>query len=228
MAFFFDMDNPAVGEDFEDDDDSGNDNNSQDEGENEEDESEETDEGRFTVELHNDLPDVELNWVLVYDAARELEVWEIQYERMATGGATIYHAYDGDILVALVEGTEEAIVSKIEIRRNQQSVYTVVNEMDKSSPGSSKGVAFDVELHNGLPDVALDLVLVYDAANEKGIWDVFDKVTPGESTIYHAYEGDRLWAMIERTDEAVSEIEIRRDQSLYTISEMEYLLSPEL
>ena len=125
--------------------------------------------------------------------------------------------------MAAVEGTEEA-VSKIEIRRDQ-SVYQV-NEMD-FSPGS-KGGAFDVELHNGLPDVALDLVLVYDAVNQKGVWDVFDKVTPGESTIYHAYEGDRLWAMIEMTDEAVSEIEIRRNQSLYTISEIEYVLSSEL
>jgi len=208
MVFFFDMDNPAVREDFEDDDDGVN--NSQ-------------DEGGFTVELHNDLPDMKLNWVLVYDAAEKKKVREIQSGQMAPGGASIYHAHDGDILVALVEGTEET-VSKIEIRRDQ-SVYKA-NEMGFSP--KSKGVAFDVELHNGLPDIALDLALVYDAAREKGVWDVFDKVTPGESTRYYAYEGDRLWAMIESTDEAVSEIEIRRNQSLYTISEIEYLLSPEL
>mmetsp|Transcript_23237 Transcript_23237/g.35415 ORF Transcript_23237/g.35415 Transcript_23237/m.35415 type:complete len:181 (+) Transcript_23237:1-543(+) len=175
------------------------------------------------VELHNDLPDMKLNWVLVYDAAEKQKVREIQSGQMAPGGASIYHAHDGDILVALVEGTEET-VSKIEIRRDQ-SVYKA-NEMGFSP--KSKGVAFDVELHNGLPDIALDLALVYDAAREKGVWDVFDKVTPGESTRYYAYEGDRLWAMIESTDEAVSEIEIRRNQSLYTISEIEYLLSPEL
>jgi len=212
MAFFYDMDNPAVRDDFA----SGS---SEDEeyGYN----SDDKDGIEFTVELHNGLSDMVLDFVRVYDAALEEEVWEKIFEKVAPDEVRIYHSYGGDWLMALVEGTTKA-VSEIEIKRDL-SVYTV------SEMKSLDQDMFQVELHNGLPGMALDLVLVYDAEQQKGVWEiVFDRVTPGETTIYEAYEGDRIWAMIEGTDEAVSEIEIKPDQSVYIVSEIVYLLSSEL
>ena len=88
---------------------------------------------------------------------------------------------------------------------------------------------FKIKFHNGLSDVDLDLVLVYDAAHGKDVWErLLDDVIPNETTIYHAYEGDLLWALVAGTDEVVSEIEIRRDRSLYNVSEMTTILSSEL
>mmetsp|Transcript_27812 Transcript_27812/g.59107 ORF Transcript_27812/g.59107 Transcript_27812/m.59107 type:complete len:135 (-) Transcript_27812:196-600(-) len=89
--------------------------------------------------------------------------------------------------------------------------------------------AFKVEFHNGLPDVELDFVLVHDGAHESEVWEIMsERVKPGETTNYRAYEGDRIWSLIAGTDEAVSDIEIRRDQSLYEVSEIEPLMSSEL
>jgi len=101
MAFFFDMDNPAVDEDFEDDNE---------------------DEDEFEVELHNGLPDIELDIVQVLDIAKE-EVWEIKFDNVTFNETATYYAHEGDRLRALRAGTVE-VVFDIDIKRDQP-LYTI-------------------------------------------------------------------------------------------------------
>ena len=78
MAFFFDMDNPAVREDFDDDS---------------EDNSEDMDDDdTFKVELYNEFPGVELDVLLVYDVVQEKEVRIRVFDKMRPYERTIYHS----------------------------------------------------------------------------------------------------------------------------------------
>jgi len=52
-------------------------------------------------------------------------------------------------------------------------------------------------------------------------------MNPNEMTTYVGYEGDLLQAFIAGTETVVSDIEIKRDQLMYKISQME-LASSEL
>jgi len=189
MAFFFDMDNPALR------DDSGK--------------------KSLEVDLQSMIHDVELEIVLVHDALREKDVSRVLFDKVTPKVIFTYEAYVGDRLRALVAGTKE-VVSEIEIRP-YKSFYKIFHEPEDPNK-------FRVELHNALPDVELDIVLVYDAAEEKEVWEVLlDDVVFDETIFYHASTGDVLRALIAGTDTAVSDIEIRRDQSLYAISQMESL-----
>mmetsp|Transcript_45981 Transcript_45981/g.96532 ORF Transcript_45981/g.96532 Transcript_45981/m.96532 type:complete len:138 (+) Transcript_45981:620-1033(+) len=77
---------------------------------------------------------------------------------------------------------------------------------------------FKVELYNESPSVYLDVVLVYDASQNKEVQiTAFDKMMPNERAIYHAYDGDRLLIFYADTDKVVSEIEIKHEQSLCTV-----------
>ena len=50
---------------------------------------------------------------------------------------------------------------------------------------------------------------------------IFNKVLPDERAIYFAYEGDLLRAFVAGTETVVSDIEIKCDQYMYTISQIE-------
>jgi len=200
MAFFFDMDNPVLRERY--------------------DANEEND---FKVELHNGLPNVELDIVLIHHAFEDQARRRV-LDKMKPNETSIYHAFEGDVLRALVAGTDE-VVSDIEIDRDQY-LYTISQNNLMRSAFESAGEndsedeeGFEVELYNGLPDVELDIVRIYDVFEEQ-VWKrMFDEVLPNETTIYDAFEGDVLRALVAGTDEVVSDIEIFRDQHLYTISQ---------
>ena len=161
------------------------------------------------------IHDVELEIVLVHDALREKNASRVLFDKIAPDITVTYEAYVCDRLQALVAGTKE-VVSEIEIRP-YKSLYKIFHEPEDPNK-------FRVGLHNELPDVELDIVLVYNAAEEKEVWEVLlDGVVFDETIYYHAYTGDVLWALIAKTDTAVSDIEIRLDQSLNAISQMESL-----
>mmetsp|Transcript_12697 Transcript_12697/g.23002 ORF Transcript_12697/g.23002 Transcript_12697/m.23002 type:complete len:137 (-) Transcript_12697:336-746(-) len=114
MAFFFDMDNPAVDEDYDiydEDDDIYDDPN------------------EFEVEFHNAFPKLELDIVLVYDASSSLkekedkdddkhnkedEQWIRVFDDMVPDERTIYLAFEGDLIRAFVAGTSR-LVGELEI-----------------------------------------------------------------------------------------------------------------
>ncbi|KAL7477849.1 hypothetical protein ACHAW6_003642 [Cyclotella cf. meneghiniana] len=95
MAFFFNMDNPAVYDDLL----------------------------HFEIEFHNETPDVELDVILVFDAQRGENVWEMLFENVLPDEKIVYNASQGDILQVLIAGTEQE-VDWIEIHPDQ-SRYAV-------------------------------------------------------------------------------------------------------
>ena len=115
MAFFFDMDNPAVSDDFSED--------SSGDGSGDEDY---VDENEFEVELHNGLPDIGLDIVLRNVDDDGEETWTRVFDNIRIGETVIYYAYEGDWLRALRAGTDE-IVEDIEIERRQPR-YTISHD----------------------------------------------------------------------------------------------------
>ena len=85
---------------------------------------------------------------------------------------------------------------------------------------------FAVELHNGL-DGMIDIVQVLDirVAGVEVIESKFDDVVANETVTFYAFEGDRLQAFRAGTHEVVSDIEIRPEKIMYTISSVESLRS---
>jgi hypothetical protein len=81
MAFFFNMDNPAVYDDLL----------------------------QFDIEFHNETPDVELDVILVFDAQRGDNVWEMLFENVVPDERIVYNASEGDILQVLIAGTEQEV-----------------------------------------------------------------------------------------------------------------------
>jgi len=187
MAFFFDMDNPALRND--------------------------PGKERLEVQLQSMLHGLELDIVLVYDALHEKHVSKVLFDKITPDVTVTCEAYEGDTLHALVAGTDK-LVSEIEIGP-YQSYYKISDEPEDPDE-------FRVKLHNDLPDIELDIVLIYDAAEERDVWKAkFDNVFFDEDVFYFAYEGDVLRALVAGTETVVSDIEIRLDQSLYAISQIE-------
>ena len=74
-------------------------------------------------------------------------------------------------------------------------------------------------MHNQL-DIDLDIVLSYDAAQQRKVQrDLYLDVTPEEEIIYHAYDGDILQVFIANTDKEVAKLVINQDQYLYPIQQ---------
>mmetsp|Transcript_20430 Transcript_20430/g.42722 ORF Transcript_20430/g.42722 Transcript_20430/m.42722 type:complete len:377 (+) Transcript_20430:303-1433(+) len=165
------------------------------------------------IELQSMLHGLELDIVLVYDALHEKHVSKVLFDKITPDVTVTCEAYEGDKLHALVAGTDK-LVSEIEIGP-YKSYYKISDEPEDPDE-------FRVKLHNDLPDIVLDIVLVYDAAEERNVWKTkFDNVFFDEEVFYFAYEGDVLRALVAGTDTVVSDIEIRLDQSLYVISQIE-------
>lgn len=89
MAFFFDMDNPALRDDSR--------------------------KKSLEVDLQSMIHDVELEIVPVYDALREKDASRVLFDKVTPEVVFTYEAYIGERLQALVAGTKE-VVSKTEIR----------------------------------------------------------------------------------------------------------------
>ena len=177
----------------------------------------------FDAELHNTLTDAEVDIMLIYDAEDNEEGDDILFHKVAPNGTIPYAAYEGDVLRALVSGTD-TVVADITMKRGQ-SLYKISEMKPEEETGSSD---FRVKIKNVLPDMELDIVLVYDGEKGKEVREkVFDSVVPDESVIYDAIEGDVLKAFVAGTDTAVADIEIQQDRSFYEISQMEYV-GPEL
>jgi len=114
----------------------------------------------------------------------------------------------GDIIHVYKSGTNE-LVSKIEIKRDQH-YYKISDETEDPNE-------FGIKLHNQL-DIDLDIVLSYDAAQQRKVWrDLYLDVTPNEEIIYHAYDGDILQVYVAKTDEEVAKLIINRDQYLVVL-----------
>ena len=110
MSLFYDLDNPAVVE---------NDNLSA-----------EYNDDEFEVQVHNENPDVELDILLVYDAAQRRESWEILFDKILPGEVVTYSAYARDVLLAVVAGTEK-VVSQFRVK-SDKSVYVIGNNTTES------------------------------------------------------------------------------------------------
>ena len=213
MAFFFDMDNPAVQEDFEDDS------------------ADSLDEGEFEVELKNGLFDT-LDILRVYDAVEESEEKEIEFKKVGPNETVVYVAVEGDRLQVVKAGTDE-LVTEIEMRSNLPS-YMISDVESYTEPIDNSAIrgdietylddvndeisSFDVELHNSHTRMKLDIMLVYDASEQTEVRKKqFGKVYPNETVIYEAMEGDKLEALVSGTDHVLYDMVIKRDQSLYSI-----------
>ena len=164
----------------------------------------------FDAELHNTLTDAEVDIMLIYDAEDNEEGDDILFHKVAPNGTIPYAAYEGDVLRALVSGTD-TVVADIKMKRGQ-SLYKI-SEMKPEEENE-----FRVKIRNIIPGVELDIVLVYDGERGKEVREkVFDSVLPDESVIYDAIEGDVLKALVSGTDTAEADIEMQRDRSFYEI-----------
>jgi len=161
------------------------------------------------VDIRSYLNDIELDFVLVYEAELGREKFSMLFEKITTEIIT-YEACEGDIIHVYKSGTNE-LISKIEIKRDQH-YYKISDESEDPNE-------FGIKLHNQL-DIDLDIVLSYDAAQQRKVWkDLYLDVTPDEEIIYHAYNGDILHVYIAEKDEEVAKLVINRDQYLYPIQQ---------
>ena len=65
-------------------------------------------------------------------------------------------------------------------------------------------------------------MLIYDAAEKRKVMrELYFDIVPDDDVIYLAYEGDVLQVFVANTDTEVSEIQVKRDQYLYSISQIE-------
>ena len=188
MAFFFDMDNPAVQMD-----------NRMDE--------------KLVIDVENYLQDgVEVDIFLVFNAKREKRTSRKISAKVRADETVSLEVYEGDVLHAVVTGTKE-VVAKFDVQKDQ--LYYKIS--DKPQDPNE----FGVKLQNKL-DVDLDIVLVYDAVEKRKVMrDLYFDIVPDDDVIYLAYEGDMLQVFIANTDTEVSEIEVKREQYLYSISQIE-------
>ena len=188
MAFFFDMDNPAV---------------QMDNGRNE----------KLVIDVESYLQDgVEVDIFLVFNAKREKRTSRKISEKVRADETVSLEVFEGDVLHAVVTGTKE-IVAKFDVQKDQ--LYYKISDQPQD-PNE-----FGVKLQNKL-DVDLDIVLIYDAAEKRRVMrELYFDIVPDDDVIYLAYEGDVLQVFVANTDTEVSEIEVKRDQYLYSISQIE-------
>lgn len=213
MAFFFDMDNPAVRLD-----------------EDEDDEEEILMEEEFEVAIRNELTNLKLDIFLVHDADGAREDKEKMYSSVRPREVVHYISLEGDLLQAVISGTDH-VVSEIYAKPDKPSFIISQEDVD-TLPLNIRNATyefddegdewedeeFEVKLHNGL-DKNVDILLVYDEAEGKAVKErVFGKVHPNRTSVYVGIEGDVLQAVVSGTGEFVSKIEIDRSQSLYTVS----------
>ena len=111
MAFFYDVDNPAVQQHFENEN--------------------KIEEQKLEVELYNGLSDMDLDIVLALDVNGNDEEWVNVLEEVVYDETVHYEGDEGDRLLALKAGTDE-IVAEFHIKSGQ-SLYAI------SRPGETMG-----------------------------------------------------------------------------------------
>ena len=168
---------------------------------------------KLVIDVENYLQDgVGVDIFLVFNAKIEKRTSRKISEKVRADETVSLEVYEGDVLHAVVTGTKE-VVAKFDVQKDQ--LYYKISDKPQN-PNE-----FGVKLQNKL-DVDLDIVLVYDAAEKREVMrDLYFDIVPDDDVIYLAYEGDMLQVFIANTDTEVAEIEVKRDQYLYSISQME-------
>merc|ERR1711983_458381 len=157
MAFFFDMDNPAVRDDFDSEDDGDEDDEDEDdededdeaeddEAEDDEDEDNKDEDNKedFGIFLHNGLADNEIDIARVYETDGH-EMLRKVIRKLSPGAAAIYSAFQGDKLRALVSGTGTA-VADFEVERNRRK-YTATCAQPLTSQLPKNSLNQNISLH---------------------------------------------------------------------------------
>jgi len=212
MAFFFDMDNPAVREDDDED---------------------ELLEGEFDVSIRNELTDLNLDILLVHDAGKAEEYKEKMFTSVRPREVVHYISLEGDLLQAVISGTSQ-VVSEIYATSDKPSFKIILREdVDTSSVDMEKASyeiedededqlmegEFKVAIRNDLTDLNLDIMLVNDAGGaEQEQETLFTSVRPREVVNYISLEGDLLRAVISGTSQVVAEISATPDKPSFKIS----------
>merc|ERR1712176_695862 len=145
MAFFFDMDNPAV---------------RLDEDEENEEEEEVLMEEEFEVAIRNELTSLRLDILLVHDADGAREDKETMYPSVRPNEVVNYISLEGDLLQAVISGTDR-VVSEIYAKSHAPSFNISQADLD-TLPVDVRNATyefddeweedeeFEVKLHNGL------------------------------------------------------------------------------
>ena len=170
-----------------------------------------------TREIDKKYDDMNYEWV---DTIKRENTTELSFPELHAGDAIFYN-YTVEHGVAPVESGKR--YSMAFFFDNNPEVEDDLDSNDSDDDNGSEDnedeeeFAFDVKLKNELPDQEVDIVLVLKMTNEE-IWKkVFDNVKVNETTIYNAYEGDSLKVLKSGTDTVVTELDIKREQALYTI-----------
>ena len=168
---------------------------------------------KLVIDVESYLQDgVEVDILLVFNAKKEKRTSRKISEKVRADETVSLEVFEGDVLHAVVTGTKE-IVAKFDVQKDQ--LYYKISDQPQD-PNE-----FGVKLQNKL-DVDLDIVLVYDAAEKRKVMrELYFDIVPDDDVIYLAYEGDVLQVFVANTDTEVSEIEVKRDQYLYSISQIE-------
>jgi hypothetical protein len=104
-----------------------------------------------------------------------------------------------------------------------------LGKLEEEGGTTKNGEKLEVKLHNGLEE-KLDILLLYNHDNEYDEYDMlevkerlFSYVPPNNTEVYERalLVGDRIMAVIAGTTQVVSEFEIKFDQSLYSISQID-------
>lgn len=203
MAFFFDMDNPAVAEDFE----------------------EEDDEDEFEVEFYNDLDDEVDVYALLdseegedgpYDDGLEWKN-ELLYSNLSPNESGMVFVKENELIRVVLTGTTQ-VISEFEIESGKL-LYVVEDYDDDDDEDDEDDYLhedeFKVKLRNEFPE-KVDIKL-----REKGteVWKyMFENMGVNETNVYIAVEGDQVKVLKAQTESILLDIKIKRSKSLYAFS----------
>ena len=196
MAFFFDMDNPAVAEDFE----------------------EEDDEDEFEVEFYNGLDDEVDVYALLdseegedgpYDDGLEWKN-ELLYSNLSPDESGMVFVKENELIRVVLTGTTQ-VISEFEIESGKL-LYVVEDYDDEDDEDDYLHEdEFKVKLRNEFPE-KVDIKL-----REKGT-EVWKYMFENMEVNYIAVEGDEVKVLKGGTESILLDIKIKRSKSLYAFS----------
>lgn len=200
MAFFFDMDNPAVADDFE----------------------EEDDEEEFEVELYNGLVDEVDIYALLDSEEGEEEPYyedllesknELLYSNLSPNESGMVFVKENELIRVVLTRTAQ-VISEFEIESGKL-FYEVEEYDDDDEDDYLDEDEFKVKLRNEFPE-KVDIKL-----KEKGgeVWKyMFENMEVNETNVYIAVEGDQVKVLKGGTESILLDIKIKRSKSLYAFS----------
>ena len=199
MAFFFDIDNPAVAEDFE----------------------EEDDEDEFEVEFYNGLDDEVDIYALLDSEEGEQGPFEdglewkndLLYSNLPPNEGGMVFVKANELIRVVLTGTTQ-VISEFEIESGKL-FYEVEEYDDDDEDDYLDEDEFKVKLRNEFPE-KVDIKL-----REKGteVWKyMFENMEVNETNVYMAVEGDQVKVLKGGTESILLDIKIKRSKSLYAFS----------